>query len=760
MKRTCLILTLLSGFAAAAAEPDVQSINVRGLQIGGTTSITIDGDRLGPNPRLLLPFNVKTTLKSGATDKKVVFDVYVDDSATPGYHHLRVITDGGASLPILIGVDKLPQAPLSPSIAQIPAAITGAVSGSTIAETMFTGKAGQKVMIEVESQRLGGKLRPIVHLYGPKRLQVAWSWPMQTLLGDTRLEATLPVDGSYAIAIHDAEYATPSPGYFRLKIGQWSYADQVFPPVAGKDTRSVDLIGSTIPLRVDVPASSPYAILPWPKDGTWSGPRPTIEVSSRTELLEHATNGKPQELPAGAVGVSGRLSTPYEENLYRVPVTPNSRVRLEVFADRLRSPIDVAIAVRNETGGDLARGADIAGTLDTVLDYAVPDKVSSVLVAVVDAQGRGGPRGIYHLVVEPAQSNPRADVRLYTPTQRMALPTGGRYVVPIFADRRRYAGRIDLSAEGLPGGMKLDNAAILPGNDGTLVTLTQTAAGTAAISNWRGRGDNGIDRPVVLRGHPLEKLQPWLANELAIASKAGKADEFSIDWRGLAADAGMVPSVKQSLPIAVKRPDPNTVVRLSLLSSQAPPMANNQPNPNAAIRIERPTELAAKTSDGEVPILLPPELPSDGYDIAVQADILTPDKRTVLATVFTPVRRMAVKIPASIKFDGTSTIAVTLDAKGPTNVDLNGTLERRDGFTGDVALAFTGLPAGVRADAVTVKTGATKFAVKLVLPPNLAVGEIKGIKLAGTFAPDAKQPNQRIKSRDVELVLNIQPGKK
>jgi hypothetical protein len=59
-----------------------------------------------------------------------------------------------------------------------------------------------------------------------------------------------------------------------------------------------------------------------------------------------------------------------------------------------------------------------------------------------------------------------------------------------------------------------------------------------------------------------------------------------------------------------------------------------------------------------------------------------------------------------------------------------------------------------------VKTGATKFAVKLVLPPNLAVGEIKGIKLAGTFAPDAKQPNQRIKSRDVELVLNIQPGKK
>ena len=760
MKRTSLTLLLLSGLASTAAEPDVQSINVRGLQVGGTTSLTIDGDRLGPNPRLLLPFTAKTTLKPGATDKKITFDVQVDDTATPGYHHLRLVTDGGVSLPILIGVDKLPQSPLGPSINQVPAAITGAVSGSSITETTFAGRAGQKVLIEVESQRLGGKLRPIVHLYGPKRIQVAWSWPMQTLLGDTRLETTLPVDGTYTISIHDAEYATPSPGYFRLKVGNWSFVDQVFPPVTGAKTKSVDLIGSTIPLRVDVPASTAsYAVLPWPRDAMWSGARPMVEVSSRTELLEHATNGKPQELPAGAVGVSGRLSSPNEEDIYRVPVTPNSRVRLEVFAERLRSPIDVAIAIRNDAGADLARAEDSPNTLDPILEYAVPDKVTSIQVSVIDVQGRGGPKGIYRLVAEPAQMN-APDPRLYTPTQRMGMPIGGRYVVPVYADRRGVAGRIDLAAEGLPAGSKLENASILPGADGTLVTVTHTGASTAIISTWRGRGDNGIERPVVLRGHPLEKLQPWLANELAIATTAGRADEFSVDWRGLAADAGMVPSVKQSLPVTVKRPDPNTVVRLSLLTSQAPPMNNNQPNPNAAIRIERPTELGAKTADAEVPILLPPDLPADGYDVAVQAEILTADKRTVLATVFTPVRRMAVKIPIAIKLDGPPQIAVTLDPKGPTNVDVNGTLERRDGFNGEVALAITGLPPGVRAEPLTVKAGESKFKVKLILPPTLAVVELKGLKLAGTFAPDAKQPPQRIKSRDVELTLNVQPGKK
>ena len=39
-------------------------------------------------------------------------------------------------------------------------------------------------------------------------------------------------------------------------------------------------------------------------------------------------------------------------------------------------------------------------------------------------------------------------------------------------------------------------------------------------------------------------------------------------------------------------------------------------------------------------------------------------------------------------------------------------------------------------------------------------GELKGLKLTGTFPPDPKQPNQRIRSRDVTLTLNVQTGKK
>ena len=166
-------------------------MNVRGLQTGGTTTITVTGDDLGKAPKLLLPFAAKQTLKAGNTDKYAVFDVAAE-GATPGLHHLRVVTDGGVSLPMVIGVDALPQLPFAAKIETLPVALHGALTGSTVLETTFTGKAGQKVTIEVESQRIGGKLKPVVHLYNAKKLQLEWAWGTPALSGDTRLTPRCP----------------------------------------------------------------------------------------------------------------------------------------------------------------------------------------------------------------------------------------------------------------------------------------------------------------------------------------------------------------------------------------------------------------------------------------------------------------------------------------------------------------------------------------------------------------------------------------
>src|SRR5207302_542993 len=116
-----------------------------------------------------------------------------------------------------------------------------------------------------------------------------------------------------------------------------------------------------------------------------------------------------------------------------------------------------------------------------------------------------------------------------------------------------------------------------------------------------------------------------------------------VDRRGF---TGKIDLVADGLPASAKlegatsSPDVASPVRLTLLTSQSPPVVNNQPDPNRAIRLEKPTEFGAKVSEGDVPVVIPVELPADSYQIAVLAELLTPDKQRVLASAVTPVRAL------------------------------------------------------------------------------------------------------------------------
>ncbi|HZZ78683.1 MAG TPA: hypothetical protein VFE62_09200, partial [Gemmataceae bacterium] len=521
---------------------------------------------------------------------------------------------------------------------------------------------------------------------------------------------------------------------------------------------TVNLLGTSDPTMLVSPPKSLDAFpLAWPKGADWSGPRPFVAVSPFPEFTRKPGD-KPQELPAGRVGVSGKLVKPYEEDRYKIPVTPGKKVKLEVFAERIGSPIDVAVIVRNEKGDQLARGEDSPGTLDPVLEYAVPDKVTSIIVGVADVQGRAGPGGVYRLVVDPLTQ--AGTYRLTTPIQRLSLPVGRRVVVPVQIERQGYAGKIDLTLN-LPPGVKAENTSIPDGADGTLMTLERSATPfEPTIATWRGRGVDGIEQAVVVKGHPLKLVQPWLAREIAVATSDAKPVDFAIDWRNLPSDTAIVPGIKLPLPILVKRAMDKTTVKLTLLTSQVAPLVNNQPDPNKTLRQEKPIEMPVKGNDSELVVLVPPELPAPVYDVTVQAELLDPAKK-VLATSFTPVRRMAVRMPIVVKLNGPTRIEAPFDAKKGAVIKLQGKIERIHGIKADVALAVTGLPAGAKAEAVTVKADASDFAVNVTFPPNIPAGEFKNVKLSGSFAPDAKTPNIRVRSREVEVSLVLQsPPKK
>lgn len=796
---TCLALILccaLSPTIASAVEPSIRSVDIRGLTIGGMTTLTIDGDDLGsvvttdpkdpkkktvgPGPKLMLPFSAKHELKAGATDKRAVFDVTLADDIAPGYYNLRLTTHGGVSLPVVIAVDRLPQKPMppnppaAPSPAQpaaapmsLPIALHGVASGSTVLEASFTGKAGEPFIAEIESQRLGGKLRPVLHLYDADRKQLAWAWPSSALAGDTRLTAVLPTDGVYKVTIHDLEYAAPASSYFRLRLGRWSSADRVFPPVAkagGKAT--FELIGTSPVARVDMasPAGAATMQMPAPKTGLWSGPRPFVQISPSAEFVEEpvGADGKRQQLPAGAVGVSGRLLKPYDEDRYVVAAAPGTKLRLEVFAERLGSAIDTAIVIRGDKDAILARGEDGPGTIDPALEYVVPDKTTSLTVGVVDALGRGGDDASYRLTIEPATGGP-GDFRLSTTTQRLSLPAGGSAVVPVIAERRGFTGEIALAAESLPAGIKFAATKIAAEADGALVTVERTGPLTdAAITEWQGRATikvgaaGDVVRPVILKGHPAERLQPWLASELALAPTTANASDLKITWGKLPADVRLVPGKNLPLPVELIRADEKLPVRLSLITSQLPPvLANNQPDLPKTLRAEKPIELAAKATTGELVTVVPAELTNPTYDVTVQAELLSADKRTVLATAYAPVKRLALSLPIVVKLTGPTELSAALDPKTNTVLKLTGKIERREGATGDATVSLIGLPTGLNVAPATVKAGADDFTLTIAVPPTTPPGKLTGLKLSALIVPDPKQPAVRVKSRDVELTLVV-----
>ncbi len=759
MKTNYFFLPMLaicfSASPASAGEPTLRTLDIRGLSIGGAATLTVDGDDLGKAPRLVLPFPAKQTLKLGGSDKKAVFDVSLADDIPPGYYQLRIASDGGVSLPVVIAVDRMPQIPVTAPITQLPSAIHGTIAGAAVAEVTFAGKAKQRIQIEVEAQRLGSKLRPILHLYNSRKLQLNWAWATPVILGDARLEAILPEDGTYYVTVHDAEYAAAAGSFFRLKLGTWSSVDQVFPPAGGR--------GQTLTVRaegfeavVKTPKAPGFVPLAFPKNGVWSGPRPFVTVSPFAEFVELPSTAKPQEIPAGLAGVSGKLETPFEEDRYRIAVIPKKKIRLEVFAERLGSAIDAALVVRDEKGTQLARGEDSPGSLDPVLEYTVPDKVTSIVVGVVDAQGRGSPHAIYRLTITP-QDGPGGGGDAFTLTttiQRLSLPVGGRAVLPVIADRRDgFLAKIDLVGADVQPGIKLSGTTIPDGADGTLLTVERTAAGLdAIITGLKGATADGVEQIVTVKNHPLEKLQPWLASEIAIAPATGSAADFAIDWRDLPESTVLSPASRLLLPIKLVRPAGKNTVKLTLLTSQNTPVLNNQPNPNKAIRQDKTADLAAGVSTGDVTAILPPELSSPIYDVTVQAELLDPAKK-VLATSFAPVRRMEVVLPIAVKLDGSGRVETAFDKKKGATIKLQGKIERRAGLKADVLLALTGLPTGAKADVVTVKADASAFTINVTFPPTVSPGEFSSVKLSGSFVPDAKQPNARVRSREVDVTL-------
>lgn len=163
---------------------------------------------------------------------------------------------------------------------------------------------------------------------------------------------------------------------------------------------------------------------------------------------------------------------------------------------------------------------------------------------------------------------------------------------------------------------------------------------------------------------------------------------------------------------------------------------------------------AKANSQSQLSLVVPSVLPESSCDLAIKAELLNPERNSVLRTAYSTVRRLPVLNPLAVKLTGSTTIEQTIDPKTGAVVKVTGKIERLANFKGDANLTLTGQPGGVAITNAAVKADQTDFALELRFPANFAAGELKGIKLIATGPPDPLTGNQPIRT-ETELIVKL-----
>jgi hypothetical protein len=746
--------------APAVGAPQIERLSLRGLQIGGTTKLTVEGADLLPSPHIILPVSIASqVVQPGATANRVEIAVTLPRGLGPGMTQLRLATDRGMSNPILMGIDDLPQLPFATLVDALPVALHGKLSGSASLQTSFTGKKGQRVVIDLEARRLGSAIDPVIELHDPRHVQLAWSQGRATLQGDARIEAVLPANGRYTVELHDVLYQAGSPDVFRLKIGDLHFADQVFPLTTqrGKE-EEVELVGQVpaaathgkVDLRKvvgDVPA-------PLPALAGMVGPAPRIRVSDLPVVRETTqAMGKLQEVEVPAI-INGRISKPGEEDRYRLRVKPGMKLRFNLVASRAGSPLDGILTLQNDAGGQLAASDDQADTTDPGLEYTVPDGIKSLVALISDLEGRGGPNSLYSLAVTAADG-PDFSLELFA--DRIVLPREGTAMVRVRAARAGYQGPIKLTLPDLPTGVGITGEIIPAGATDTLVSLQASTSAPPAAKVLHLVGESAavnppLRRPALLPGSPVTERQPWLRGELGFAIIG--PEPLRIAWDG--GNTSLPIGSTHEARVRLFRAAPATgSVRLSLLTSQVVPRTadGKQEDMNRALRLASTPSIAAGQSSGAVSVLVPADLPALPYDLAIRAELLGADGQTVLASAITPSRRVEARPPLQLQVAGAPSVQARSGA-GPTG-KVTGKVVRTDGFNKPVTITLTGLPAEVPTPSIMVQGDRNEFELPVSFPFATKTGPLSNVRLVAT---SEVAPGQRVASNEVPLTVEVIKG--
>lgn len=496
----CVVALLLASASARGQGPTLLTVFPPGAKAGEPVEVTLSGAGFDGDEKLLFSAKGFAAERVGADPKaakgqpaaSVKFKVTPPKGGT-GVHDVRVVSKSGLSNPRAFAVGSLNEVNEAEPNNDVPQAqkvelettVNGVIAAPTDVDYVtFSAKAKQTVVVYCLTTSIDSRMQADLMVSDADGRQLASNRGYRG--GDAVLEFTAPRDGEYVVRVAQFAYTSGGPDHFyRLTLTTEPRPPVTFPPVADVKPAAAASVVTPSAAAADLfePPGAAHPLL--------SAANPIVADNEKNGTAADAQEVKPP------CDVAGRIAKKGERHWYAFKAKRGEVWTLEVFAERIGSPVDAYFVLTDEKGKVIAEVDDGPDTLSpnqfyTKSDdpgrhrFAAPsDGTYKVMVSTREAGVQFGPRNQYVLRVAKEKPDFRLAVMPLTPHLPDAgtLSAGGAAAFAVFVFRfDGFDGAIELAAEGLPRGVKCPKQAIGPGQTrGTLVLTCDKSA-----ADWEG----------------------------------------------------------------------------------------------------------------------------------------------------------------------------------------------------------------------------------------------------------------------------------
>ncbi len=509
---------------------------------------------------------------------------------------------------------------------------------------------GQRCSLEVLAYRISPTdLDAMLQVFGPDGKLLQEKDTSQLYYHDPVCSFIAPQAGRYTIALrdtlngshqNDARYGMSSECLYVMHVGDYPQATSLF-PLGGTTGKPIDVEmhgdgRGVIRQTVKLPARPTFNFAPmgrhnnvWvfdkpdtvlPNDGHSLGTGPLFIMASPQpslrEVAEHHTRDTAQVLPQLPFAVEGRIEKADVDDWYRFLLPKDKSWRVDVFARRLRSPMDPKLALYPTDKKAAPQENDDRSRYDMDSTLIIKGTGEEVSVRVADTRGEGGSNFSYRLVVDeavPEVNLTTASVEvmtllpLFKTGHSISVPRGGRglLLLDMQSDGTSRVGPLNIVVTGLPSGVKADVSKLPVASGYYPVVLSAEAdaplAGSFAKPSGRTIGSSSIEVPFEQRlglvySHPAQTA--WHTERFpSVPVAVVEVLPYAISLAPIS--EGVQAGKKVSLKLTVTRTPGAAPQPLTVMFSALPPGVVHG-------TLEIPSDATEATIDLEIPAACPP----------------------------------------------------------------------------------------------------------------------------------------------------------